>query len=50
VINKIDSRKVLEAGTIAHFGKEARTAFIFADAKTLKATVDSYVKLFQVLR
>ena len=42
--------KIVEGGTIAHFGSEAKSAFILADEENLKKAIGNYIKYFKVIK
>jgi hypothetical protein len=42
--------KLLEGGTISHFGKEAKSALVRVNPANMKVMVSNYVKYFNVLR
>ena len=42
--------KVMEGGTIAHFGTEAKAVFILADGVHAERLVNTYVRFFKVIK
>ena len=42
--------KILEGGTIAHFGTDAKSAFVLADGETTGRLVNTYVRFFNVIK
>ena len=42
--------KVMEGGTISHFGTEAKSAFVLADEDNMKKVVNTYLRSYNVIR